>query len=266
MTFTKIIQRLLICSLPLLSACATSPMGRHQLTLLSNDEVNSMGAQSFEQLKKDRPISQNVALNQFITCTANILINEVGGQWEVVVFEDSSLNAFALPGNKIGVHTGLALLVDNADQLAAIIGHEIGHVQAQHGNERMSQSSAVKTGMSIIQAISAPESTLGKTAMGLLGTGAQYGIILPFSRLHESEADIIGLNIMAQAGFNPKESVNLWLKMAEASNGETPPEFLSTHPAHDTRIQELTNNMPHAIDLQKQAIAKGKQPKCSLPR
>ena len=260
----KKIPLLLLCCLLLLSACATSPLGRSQLTLMSESEMNSMGAQSFAQLKKDKPISKNQAAIQFVQCVADALIKEAGGgEWEVVVFDDKTFNAFALPGNKIGVHTGLIALVDNADQLAAVIGHEIGHVQAQHGNERVSQNAAVSQSIALAQAVLAPQSAFGQTAMGLLGTGAQYGIILPFSRLHESEADIIGLDLMAKAGFDPQESVNLWVKMAKASQGQSPAEFLSTHPSNDTRIQDLQKNMPKALQLQQQAIAAGKQPQCS---
>ncbi|MDZ4154345.1 M48 family metallopeptidase, partial [Methylicorpusculum sp.] len=179
------------------------------------------------------------------------------------VFEDNSQNAFALPGNKIGVHTGLIDLVDNQDQLATVIGHEIGHVLAKHSNERMSQEFAVNQGMAAVQAIAAPQSALGQTAIGLLGAGAELGIILPYSRLHESEADVIGLDLMAKAGFDPQQSIQLWKKMSQASGGQGPAEFLSTHPAHGTRIEELQKRMPQALQYRQQAIAMGKQPRCA---
>ncbi|WP_174482355.1 M48 family metallopeptidase [methanotrophic endosymbiont of Bathymodiolus puteoserpentis (Logatchev)] len=253
---------LLIYILPLLTACATSPLGRSQLILMPDDEINTMGVQAFTQIKEKQPTSKNKTANDFVNCVANALLKEVGGDWELVVFEDKTANAFALPGNKIGVHTGLIDLVDNADQLAAVIGHEIGHVLAHHGNERMSQEMAVQQSLSITQAIFAPTSTLGQTAMSALGLGAQYGVVLPFSRLHESEADIIGLNLMAQAGFNPQESINLWVKMGQASAGQNPPEFMSTHPTSSTRIKDLKKNMPQALQTQKAAIAAGKRPQC----
>ncbi|MCF7970507.1 MAG: M48 family metallopeptidase [Methylococcaceae bacterium] len=253
---------LLICTLPLLSACATSPLGRSQLILMPDTDVNAMGVQAFTQMKQKQPTSKNETENNFVNCVADALLKEVGGDWEVVIFEDKTLNAFALPGNKIGVHTGLVNLVDNADQLAAVIGHEIGHVQAHHGNERMSQEMAVQQSLSITQAIFAPQSALGQTAMGALGLGAQYGIMLPYSRLHESEADIIGLNLMAKAGFNPQQSVNLWIKMGQASEGQKPPEFMSTHPASSTRINDLEKNMPQALQTQQAALAAGKRPEC----
>ena len=252
----------LIISTNLLTACATNQLGRSQLILLSDSQIDQMGLQNFEQIKKDKPISHNSQANQLVNCIANAITQQVGGHWEVVVFDDKSLNAFALPGKKIGVHTGLIKLVDNQDQLASVIGHEVAHVLAKHSNERVSQNAAVQQGISLTQAVTAPQSSLGQAAIGLLGTGAQYGIILPFSRLHESEADIIGLELMAKAGFNPQESIKLWQKMAQASNGKNPAEFLSTHPSHSTRIQDLKNHMPKAIKLQNTAHAHGYQPNC----
>ncbi len=247
----------------ILTACATSPTGRSQFIYMPDTQLNQMGLQAFNDLKTQKPTSKNSRYIQFANCVAEALVHEVGGDWEVVVFEDDSLNAFALPGNKIGVHTGLINLVDNQDQLAAVIGHEIGHVMARHSNERLSQETAVSTGISLIQAVSAPQTALGQTAIGLLGIGAQYGIILPYSRTHESEADIIGLELMAKAGFDPRESIVLWQKMDAASNSQQPAEFLSTHPSHGTRIEDLNKHMPKAMQFRQQALAIGKQPRCN---
>lgn len=254
---------LTLLSALLVSACATSPTGRTQFSFMPDAQINQMGLQAFESLKKQKPITQNSRYQQFASCVAQAMIPLVGGQWEVVVFEDNSQNAFALPGNKIGVHTGLIDLVDNQDQLATVIGHEIGHVLAKHSNERMSQEFAVTQGMAAVQAIAAPQSALGQTAIGLLGAGAELGIILPYSRLHESEADVIGLDLMAKAGFDPQQSILLWQKMSQASGGQGPAEFLSTHPAHGTRIEELQKRMPQALQYRQQAIAMGKQPRCA---
>jgi len=245
-----------------LAACATTPTGRSQLAFMSDSELDAMGLQAFTTMKSEKSISQNAQENQFVRCIANAVTREVGGDWEVVVFEDSTLNAFALPGNKIGVHTGLVDLVDNQDQLATVIGHEIGHVLAKHSNERMSQKLGTQMGMSIISAVSAPATPMGQTALGLLGVGAQYGLIMPFSRLHESEADEIGVELIAKAGFNPEESVTLWQKMAQASQGEQPVEFLSTHPSHETRIEDLRALLPKANKIMQQARAAGKKPNC----
>lgn len=247
----------------LLSACITSPTGRSQLVFMPDDQINQMGLQAFDTLKKDKPVSTNSQYNQVASCIAQSIIRELGGNWEVVVFEDKSPNAFALPGNKIGIHTGMLALVDNQDQLAAVIGHEVGHVLAKHTNERASQEMAVSQGMTLLQAVAAPQSALGQTAFGLLGVGAQYGILMPYSRAQESEADIIGVDLMAKAGFDPRQSVNLWLKMEQASQGQQPIEFMSTHPAHATRIQNLQQHMPQAMGVFQQAQSMGKQPRCS---
>ena len=229
MMFRTILSLLIVISL---IACATTPTGRSQLVFMPDSELDSMGLQAFEDLKKEKVISQDVQENEFVRCITTAITREVGGNWEVVVFEDKTLNAFALPGNKICVHTGLIDLVDNQHQLAAVIGHEIGHVLAKHSNERMSQKMGAQMGISLIAAVAAPQTPLGQSALSLLGVGAQYGLIMPFSRLHESEADVMGVELMAKAGFNPSESVTLWQKMAQASRGEQPAEFLSTHPAH----------------------------------
>lgn len=258
--FKKVSLTLIIAFL--LNACATSPTGRTQFAFMPDSQLNQMGLQAFDSLKRENPVSRNQRHAQFASCVANALIREVGGNWEVVVFEDESLNAFALPGNKIGVHSGLIQFVDNQDQLAAVIGHEIGHVLARHSNERVSQQMAISSGMALIQAVSAPQTALGQTALGLLGVGAQYGVLLPYSRLHENEADKIGLDLMARAGFDPRQSVVLWQKMAQAGDGPQPIEFMSTHPSHSTRIQELQNAIPQALQSQQQAIAQGKQPRC----
>lgn len=226
-------------------------------------QIDQMGLQAFDNLKKQKPISNNSKYNQVASCITGAITRETGGNWEVVVFEDATPNAFALPGNKIGIHTGMLALVDNQDQLAAVIGHEIGHVLAKHSNERASQEMAVSSGMSIIQAVSAPQTALGQTALGLLGVGAQYGILMPYSRVHESEADMIGVDLMARAGFDPRQSIGLWQKMERASQGRNPIEFMSTHPSHATRIQDLENRMPQAMGLFQQAQSQGKQPRCN---
>lgn len=256
---TKLIIVLFYC---FLTACATSPTGRKQFIYLPDAQMNKMGLQAFDNLKTEKPLSSNTVYNQFAECIAKAITNETGGEWEVVVFQDDSLNAFALPGNKIGVHTGLINLVDNQDQLAAVMGHEVGHVLARHGNERLSQKTAVSQGVALIGAVSNPTSSLGKLALTSLGVGAQYGIILPFSRTHESEADIIGLELMAKAGFDPRQSVELWRKMDEAGKGQEPAEFMSTHPSHGTRIQKLSDNIPKAMKIYQHAQFLNKRPTC----
>ncbi|MDD5271861.1 MAG: M48 family metallopeptidase [Methylovulum sp.] len=245
----------------LLAACATSPTGRSQLIALPETQIDQMGLQSFAALKTEKPISRNPQANKLAHCVANAITGQIGGNWEVVVFEDASVNAFALPGNKIGIHTGLLKLVNgNADQLAAVVGHEVGHVLAKHSNERASQQMAVQGGMGLLQKTAFGQSS--PQMLVLLGLGAQYGLLLPFSRTHESEADIIGQELMAKSGFDPRQSIALWKKMSQANQGQAPIELMSTHPADSTRIQDLEQHLPQALALFEQARAAGKQPHC----
>ena len=251
-----------------LLSCATSPEGRTQLKLIPDEQMDVMGAQSFEQLKQQTPITQDSNIQQYVLCIANKIIPQVAQnpdpkQWEVVVFEDDQANAFALPGNKIGVYTGLLKYAKNQDQLAAVMGHEVAHVIAKHGNERVSNQMATEAGMSIATAVLGGTQDENSTLiLAGLGLGAQYGIILPFSRSHESEADLIGLDLMAKAGFDPAESVTLWQNMSQA--GASPPEFMSTHPSSDTRIKQLQERIPNANIAYQQAVKNGQRAKCKL--
>ncbi len=242
--------------------CQTSPTGRRQLTLVKDPQMNQLGEEAFEDMKKKIPIEKSESINRFVNCivAAELAVSEdTTGvtNWEVVVFKDNTPNAFALPGGKIGVHTGILPVTKTPDQLAAVLGHEIGHVIARHGNERISQNQVAQGGMEALTKI-------GKGEMaGILGGGAKFGVLLPFSRAHESEADIIGLEIMAKAGFNPKESVTLWENMSALSSGK-PNEILSTHPSDETRMKNLNQKMPDALQLQQEALRLGKNPSCKL--
>ncbi|MDD2865228.1 MAG: M48 family metallopeptidase [Methylococcales bacterium] len=257
MRLQKVALTVVISSI--LTACATSPTGRSQLIFMPDSQMSQMGLQAFDQMKKEKPVNTNVTFNQTAQCIVTELTKGMGQNWEVVVFEDKTLNAFALPGAKIGVHTGMMELVDNQDQLAAVLGHEVGHVIARHSNERASQQTLTEQALGMIGQTEYGQNPL---IMAGLGLGAQYGVLMPYSRTHESEADLIGVDLMAKAGFNPQQSVNLWQKMAQASQGNQPSEFLSTHPAHETRIQQLQEHMPQALEFYKQAQAAGKNPKC----
>lgn len=256
----------------LLAACATSPTGRSQLILVGDAQMQKMGVDSFQQLKANTKISNDKNKQQYVRCVANHIIRALpqewsGRDWEVVVFEDDSANAFALPGGKIGVHTGLLDVAETPSQLASVIGHEIAHVLARHGAERVSLQVASQTGMQLADVMARQHmegSTEQQILMAGLGIGTQVGILLPFSRAHESEADQYGLNLMARAGFNPAESITLWQNMDKASKGKRPPEFLSTHPEPDNRIVALQKYLPEARKLQRQAIQAGRKPNCRL--
>jgi predicted Zn-dependent protease len=245
-----------------LIGCQTSPTGRKQLALLSDGQMDSMGAQAFEEMKAKQPIENGAKENAYVKCVANAITNALPEKraWEVVVFRDDSANAFALPGGKIGVHTGLLKVAQNQDQLAAVIGHEIAHVLAEHGKERVSEQLVAQGGMSLLSAvIGNPEDPRHGLLMGALGLGAQFGVLLPHSRAQESEADIVGLDFMAKAGFDPRQSVNLWQNMAAAGGGQQP-EFMSTHPSHGTRIQNLQAAIPKAMITLEQS---GKKAGCT---
>jgi predicted Zn-dependent protease len=249
-----------------LSGCATSPLGRQQVKLHSRGEMERMGITSFRQIKGDSRPSNDRAATTYVACVAYKIIAAMEGQhpnaWEIVLFDDDTANAFALPGRKIGVNTGLLEVATNQDQLATVLGHEVGHVIAGHSNERISQASIAQAGMVLAQvAGQAQGMTVEQQQLfGLLGLGVQVGVMLPFSRVHESEADLIGLDLMAKAGFEPAESVTLWQNMGRS--GGSPPELLSTHPSHRTRIRDLRNRMPDAERLRDVARAGGAVPLC----
>jgi predicted Zn-dependent protease len=259
--------------LGLLLGCATSPLGRKQLILLPDGQMDTMGAQAFQQMKTSVPTDHDPKWNDYVRCVALPITEAAKGQvsnreWEIVVFRDETANAFALPGGKIGVHTGILKVAKTDAQLAAVLGHEVGHVIARHGNERMSEGLATQGSLIAVNAFlnGDPEkrSPQKDLLLGLLGVGAQFGIALPHSRTQESEADLIGLDLMARAGFNPRESVELWRNM-QAAGGKSPPQWLSTHPANETRIENLEAHMPDAVVSYNQAGAAGLHPKCTRP-
>ncbi|GAA4361687.1 M48 family metallopeptidase [Kangiella marina] len=259
-----------LASIALVTACATSPTGRNQVTLFPESQMSQMGSAAFTSMQQSEKVSSDRNQNRYVTCVVNALVPELNTvapdmnstRWETKVFIDDSANAFALPGGKIGVHTGMFNVAGNASQLAAVLGHEMGHVWARHGNERVSHQYIGTAGLQLAAILSGEPTAEKQQLLGLLGVGTQVGA-LKFSRTHESEADEIGLTLMARAGFDPRESVALWKNMAKQGGGGTP-EFLSTHPATDTRIRDLQAQMDQALKLYQQAKAQGKRPNCHL--
>lgn len=257
-------------ALTLLAGCelTKSPTGRTQALMYSSDDMNKLGGQSFEEMKKTQKILKDPKTVKYVNCVANAITAKVPasyGQtnWEVVVFDSEQVNAFALPGGHIGVYTGLLKVASTPAELAAVLGHEVGHVLANHSNERLSRSQLTNVGLSIAGSaldLGAVENK-GLWMQGL-GLGAQYGIALPFGRHQESESDNIGLDLMAQAGFEPQASVSLWQAMGKASGGKAPMEFLSTHPSNERRINDLNAGMATAEATYKQARAAGNRPDC----
>ena len=234
-------------------------------SLFPESQLNEMGVQAFAGMKENIKISNKAVQNDYVQCIADSITIHVpkdvfDGVWEVVVFDDPQVNAFALPGGKIGVYTGLLDVAINQHQVAAVIGHEVGHVIAHHGNERVSTNTLIGVGQEVVNAaLEANQVANSQLIMSGLGLGFQYGVAMPFGRKHESEADEIGLELMAKAGFNPQESVELWKNMAKASGGNTQPEFFSTHPSPATRITDLQANMAPALAAYQNAA---KRPNC----
>jgi predicted Zn-dependent protease len=247
----------------LLAHCATSPTGKPQLKLFPDSEIARMGVTAYEEMKQETPASKDKKATAYVKCVADAITAVVapGMKWEVTLFDDKAVNAFALPGGKIGVYTGLLKVAENQHQLAAVIGHEVAHVIADHGNARVSAQFATQSGLQLAQVLAGAASPQKAQLFGLLGLGAQVGVLLPYGRGQESEADILGLDYMARAGFDPRQSVKLWQNMGKASGGQ-PPEFLSTHPSHERRIEDLTSNMQKALDTYTQARKAGRVPDC----
>lgn len=262
---------IMVCVLLGIGGCETNPYtGRQQLLMTSVDQEMQMGTQAYAQVKSDPKMRQSQDPREIepvkriaariIEAAKRSKYAEMAQQfqWEVTVIKDDKmLNAFALPGGKIAVYTGIFSVAKTEAGLAAVMGHEVVHALARHGAERMSQGQLTNAALQAAGAaigMSSSNPMLSQTAMAALGVGAQVGVLLPFSRAHESEADYIGILLAADAGYDPRESVGLWERMAQLSGGG-PAEFMSTHPGHETRIEQLKQWMPEAM-----AIYQARQP------
>jgi predicted Zn-dependent protease len=219
------------------------------LGLVSAEQVEQLGVQSWEQIRAEVPVSKNTTYQRALQQVSTNILTAIGenpANWETVVFASKEANAFALPGNKIGVYEGMFAIATNVDELAAVVGHEIGHNQAEHARERLDSAAATQTGVQLLgAALQIGNIGYANEIAGLLGAGVQYGLILPYSRNQELEADSIGLINMARAGYDPRAAIKLWQNMQAA--GDRAPEFLSTHPAPESRIAALEAKMPEAL-------------------
>jgi len=250
-----------------LTACTTSPTGRKQLVLKSDAALAQEGSRQFAMIRAQAPLVSDRATIDYVACVANAIVEVLDGEdaemyWELAIVDQPTVNASVLPGGKIVAYAGILGPAKNQDQLAAVLGHEVAHVTAHHANERMSRASA--TGVLVdIGTILAGGGYYNQTqaAGGALGAASTYGIMYPHTRLQESEADIVGLKYMAMAGFDPRESVELWQNMGN-ENETSVPEYMSTHPSGETRIEQLVVALPEALALYNQAQAEGKYPDC----
>jgi predicted Zn-dependent protease len=267
MTIRKVSWLKFLVVLAFVVGCAKVPItGRQQLTLIPDSELITMSFGEYQQLIKESKLSDNQhdvnmvrSVGKRIAASANQFMSENHMEkqrqtykWEFnLIKEDSTVNAFCMPGGKVAVYTGILPVTQGEAGLAVVMGHEVAHALANHGGERMSQGLITQLGGMGLQIAlqNKPEQTQA-LAMAAFGVGAQIGVLLPFSRLHESEADHIGLILMARAGYDPQTAVTFWQRMA-ALGGAKPPEFLSTHPADQTRIQNIQKEMPEALKYYK---------------
>ncbi|MDP2645506.1 MAG: M48 family metallopeptidase [Desulfobacterales bacterium] len=244
----------------LFSSCTTVPItGRSQLNLIPGSTILSMSSEQYGQfLKKNKKSSDKTQTEQVERVGRKIqqaveryytergLAGELKNYaWEFNLMEGKEVNAWCLPGGKVVVYTGILPVAANEAGLAVIMGHEIAHAIAAHGNERMSQGMAFQFGgMALSTALATKPAETQQLWMTAFGLGAQYGLLLPYSRLHESEADHLGLIFMTMAGYDPGEAAAFWGRMAKKKDGKAPPEFLSTHPSDETRIQKIKSLIP----------------------
>ncbi len=226
--------------------------GEQQLIDMSIEEEMALGLQSYKQIMGRARLSPDVNVQSQIReigeRLSKVIRADQGFTWEFNVIEDSSPNAFCLPGGKVGVHTGIIPVAKNIDGLAVVMGHEIAHATLRHGAQRMARQKLIQVGgMAVSVATGGMDMGSRDLVMGAFGMGAQYGASLPFSRGHESEADRLGLMYVAKACYDPREAPKLWERMGKASSGNKPAEFASTHPSSETRIRQFNDWMPEAI-------------------
>lgn len=253
----------------LLYACSTVPVtGRKQLDLIPADTMLSMSFQQYDEFLKNHKLSTNQkqtrmvkrvgrriqkAVEQYMA-EKNLSHRLKDYQWEFNLVESPEVNAWCMPGGKVVVYEGILPITRDEAGLAVVTGHEIAHAIARHGQERMSQGLLVQTGgMALSAALADKPRTTRTLWMAAFGLGASVGVILPYSRLHENEADHLGLIFMAMAGYNPRTAVGFWERMARQKKGAAPPEFLSTHPADETRIRNIKAQIPTAMTYYRKA-------------
>lgn len=249
----------------LIVACSKNALtGKNQLTLLPESELQTMAVQEYQSflskskvvgVSNNRDAEMVRRVGQRITQAVEAYYAEkgmsdklAGFKWEYNLVDDKAVNAWCMPGGKIVVYTGLLPITQNEAALAAVMGHEVSHALLQHGNQRMSQGLLQQLGgVALAVAVANKPQETQNLFMNAYGVGTTVGVMLPFSRKHELQADQYGLIWTAMAGYNPQEAIALWERMEKASNGQTPPEFLSTHPSEGRRIDELKKFMPEAM-------------------
>lgn len=250
-----------------ITSCSTVPLtGRSQLNMISDSEMHSMSYTQYDDFIKNNKLStdkRNTALVKKVGTKIRRAVEKFmaqkglsdhlrGYKWEFNLVEDDMVNAWCMPGGKVVFYTGILPITQNEAGIAVVMGHEIAHAIAEHGNERMSQQLLTQMGgVALAVAVKDKPKETQALWMSLYGVGSAVGVMLPYSRLHESEADKMGLIFMAMAGYDPNTSVEFWQRMADMKGGAAPPEFLSTHPSDQTRINDLKAAMPEAMTYYK---------------
>jgi len=248
------------CVLLTLSACSTVPItGRSQLSLIPGSSMLSMSLQQYDDFLKEHKVSSNKEQTAMVKrvgarvqaavesyfASSGLQRQLANYQWEFNLVEDKQVNAWCMPGGKVVVYSGLLPVAKDDAGLAVVMGHEIAHAIAEHGNERMSQGLLAQMGgVALSTALSTQPAATKELWMSAYGAGAQYGAILPYGRMQESEADHLGLVFMTMAGYDPNAAIPFWERMAAGKSGQAPPEFLSTHPSSDTRIANIRRLIP----------------------
>jgi predicted Zn-dependent protease len=257
---------LVAAALFVVSCSTVAVTGRSQLNLIPASTMLSMSYQQYGEFMQTHPVSRDQSKVQMVQRVGVNIKNSVesyfkqkglsdqlqGYKWEFNLVESAEVNAWCMPGGKVVVYSGILPITQNEIGLAVVMGHEIAHAIAEHGSERMSQGLLTQLGgMALNEALANKPEETRALWMTAFGVGAQVGVLLPYSRLHESEADKLGLIFMAMAGYNPNEAVSFWQRMAANKSGSAPPEFLSTHPSDATRIKDLQAAMPEAMTYYK---------------
>lgn len=230
--------------------------GRTSRVGMSEGQEASLGLQSYREVLSQSRIVSNGPEVDLVRRVMERLAAATGNtgkkfDWRVSVVQDPQANAFCLPGGKMVVFTGIIPIAQNEAGLATVLGHEMAHATSRHGSQRLLQTNLANTflsGAAASVSLGDMDYQSKQAVMAAVGAGAQYGVLLPFSRDHEVEADVVGLHYMARAGYDPREAIGFWQRMAGASNGRQPPEFASTHPSHGTRIERLKEEMPRAME------------------
>lgn len=249
------------------ASCSSTPTGRSQLTLKSDAALAQEGTRQMAIIRENSPLVQDRATIDYVACVADAIVGTLEGEdaamyWELAIVHQPDVNAFVMPGGKIVVKSGILNVAQNQHQLAAVLGHEVAHVTAHHANERATRGELTSYGVEVLAIILGGgyyNQTQG--AYGAASALNTMGLMNPFSRMQETEADVIGLRYMSMAGFDPRESVKLWQNM-NSSSQEKVPEFMSTHPSGETRIESMVEHLPEMLTLYNQAQLEGRNPDC----